>query len=253
MKTLLQLFSARNFQPWNAVLDTSAKAGFDGVEPFAAVFDDARGFRALADSFDLTLPSAHVPLQMLEQEPEKAIGVSQTLGLKMIVVPWLPEQERPRTRAAADELARRLGVLHAWAEKAGFAFAYHNHDFEFVRLDDGSVLMDVLLDAVPGLSWEADIGWLIRAGQDPLAWLDRHAQRIVAVHLKDYVGGDSEKGWADLGHGPTDFAPIFARLAKLPKLDYCIAEHDDPSDFDRFVRRWMQSYVKLAEQAGMGS
>ena len=251
MKTLLQLYSARNFQPWSAVLKTTADVGFHGIEPFDGVFDDFEGFRILADSFKLTLPSAHVPLDLLEEDPDEAFSLGRAFGLEMIVVPWLPEDERPVTRADADELARRIYILQEKAEKAGFALAYHNHDFEFVRLDDESQLLNVLLESVPALLWEADIGWLIRAGEVPVEWLDRYAARIVAVHLKDYAGGDDEGGWADLGHGPTDFAPVFRKLAALPKLRYCIAEHDDPSDFDRFAHRWMASFEKLARQSGM--
>ncbi len=253
MKTLLQLYSARDFQPWEHVLETSAKAGYAGIEPFAAVFDDAEGFRALADSFGLSLPSAHVPLQMLEEAPDMAFAVAKTFGMELIVVPWLPEGERPTTRAAASNLAGRLAGLCQRARQNGFDLAYHNHDFEFVPLDDGSLLLDILMEAVPDLQWESDVGWLIRAGQEPIGWLDRYADRIVAVHLKDYDGADSEGGWTDLGHGPTDYAPIFARLSSLPKLRYCIAEHDDPSDFSRFATRWMESYKKLAAQAGMNA
>lgn len=253
MKTLLQLYSARNFEPWQRVLETTAKAGYTGVEPFAAVFEDAEGFKALADSLELSLPSAHVPLQMLEEVPDQAFSVAKTFGMELVVVPWLPEEARPKTRAAADDLARRLSALHAKTKANGFELAYHNHDFEFIKLEDGSLLLDVLLAAVPELCWECDIGWLIRAGEDPVAWLDRYADRIVAVHLKDYAGGDAEGGWTDLGFGPTDYAPIFAKLATLPKLRYCIAEHDDPSDFDRFARRWMESYADLAKAAGIAS
>lgn len=251
MKTLLQLFSARNYQPWDGVLVQTAATGFTGVEPFAAVFDDADAFRVRADQLGLTLPSAHVPLKLLEEEPDKTLAVCRTLGVELIVVPWLPEEERPTTVAASNDLGRRLSALRRRAVASGFRFAYHNHDFEFVTLEDGSRLMDVLLAAEPALLWEADIGWLIRAGEHPLVWLERYADRIVAVHLKDYVGGDSEGGWADLGHGPTDFAPIFDKLAHLPKLDYCVAEHDEPADLSRFLRRWMESFRSLSEAAGL--
>jgi len=251
MKTLLQLYSARNYQPWEGVLAQTAATGFTGVEPFAAVFDHATAFRALADRNALALPAAHVPLKLLEEQPEQAFDVCHTLGVELIVVPWLPEEARPTTRAAADDLGRRLAVLQRRAAASGFRLAYHNHDFEFITLEDGSLLMEVLLGAEPAILWEADIGWLIRAGQDPLAWLDRYSDRVVSVHLKDYVGGESEGGWADLGYGPTDYRPIFSKLTRLPKLDYCVAEHDDPADFNRFVRRWMESFRRLSQAAGL--
>ena len=251
MKTLLQLYSARNYQPWGGVLSRTAINGFTGVEPFFAVFEDVGAFRVLADLHGLKLSSAHVPLKLLEEEPDKAYSVCKALGTELIVVPWLPEDERPITRTAADDLGRRLAILRQRTAASGFRLAYHNHDFEFVTLDDGSRLIDVLLSAEPALLWEADIGWMIRSGEDPITWLDRYADRIVAVHLKDYVGGDTEDGWADLGHGPTSYGPIFSKLAALPKLEYCVAEHDNPSDLSRFLHRWMESFRKYSQAAGL--
>jgi sugar phosphate isomerase/epimerase len=68
---------------------------------------------------------------------------------------------------------------------AGFGFGWHNHDFEFVPLADGSVPMQILLETAPDLDWEADIAWVIRGGADATDWIARHGKRITAVHVKD--------------------------------------------------------------------
>ena len=59
----------------------------------------------------------------------------------------------------------------------GLGLAWHNHDFEMVALADGNRPMDLLLEAAPKLGWEADIAWIVRGGQDPVAWLGRHPAR----------------------------------------------------------------------------
>lgn len=247
MTTLLQLFSARNFTPWEGVLARASEVGFDGVEAFFGVFDDPVAFRAMADRFGLTIPTAHVPLEMISDDFEKALSICQTFGVSTAYGPFLMPEDRPRTVAETRALAARLADAQARFAEHGIGFGWHNHDFEFDALEDGSLPMEILLDEAPGISWEMDIGWIIRAGRDPLDWLDRHAPRITAVHLKDFApGAETEGGWCDLGHGPTDFAPIFAKLKTLENLNVFVAEHDDPSDFDRFTGRWMESFRALS-------
>ena len=73
MKTLLQLYSARDYQPWDGVLGRTAVAGFTGVETFAAVFDDANVFRALAD---------HQGLKLLKRYPFLGQAELENSGLR---------------------------------------------------------------------------------------------------------------------------------------------------------------------------
>ena len=55
----------------------------------------------------------------------------------------------------------------------------------------------------------------VRGGADPLAWIERYGQRIVAVHVKDIAKpgqGLDEDGWADVGHGTIDWAALIETL-----------------------------------------
>ena len=53
---------------------------------------------------------------------------------------------------------------------------------------DGVVPYDYLMSNTdPNLvKIELDVGWLATAGVDPVAYLRRHAGRVIACHLKDY-------------------------------------------------------------------
>lgn len=243
MPKLVQLFSARNHGPWNRVLDQISARGFDGVEGYFDIFDQPE-IPAMMATRGLTMPQAHAPLAMLEADFDGAVAVARRLGLVTLIAHWLPPEERPTTAAGWQSLGERLNAIEGKLRALGLRFAWHNHDFELFPVE-GTTGMDILLASAPGMDWEADLGWVIRAGQSALVWLDRHGSRITSVHLKDISGGSDEGGWADLGHGLTDWVPIFAALRKLPRLSVHVAEHDMPADLDRFLLRWKVAHDAL--------
>ena len=50
------------------------------------------------------------------------------------------------------------------------------------------------------------------------------------------LGTDEEGGWAATGHGIIDWASLAPLFAGTP-ADHIVAEHDNPSDWQRFARR----------------
>jgi len=128
-------------------------------------------------------------------------------------------------------------------EAKGKTFAWHNHDFEFDVLSDGSVPMQVLLEHAPEIHWELDIGWIQRAGESPATWLQQHAKRVSAIHLKDVAATGEcldEDGWADVGHGTVDWQSLLVEMKKSNANVFAV-EHDNPSDLNRFAKNSFES------------
>ena len=118
----------------------------------------------------------------------------------------------------------------------GLRFAWHNHDFEFHPLTDGSLPMEHLF-AERSLDFEFDVAWVIRGGADPVAWTERLAGRIGACHVKDIAPpGEKadEDGWADVGEGTVPWGRLWPLIVKAGS-PLMIAEHDNPADFERFA------------------
>ncbi len=122
---------------------------------------------------------------------------------------------------------------------AGLGYGWHNHDFEFSALPDGTLPIEHLAAASPEIDLELDLAWIYVAGHDPVTWIERFTGRILAAHMKDRAPeGENadEDGWADVGHGVMNWTAIAAALkaANVPRF---ILEHDNPSDVARFARR----------------
>lgn len=63
---------------------------------------------------------------------------------------------------------------------------------------------------------ELDVGWLATAGVDPVAYLRRHAGRVIACHLKDYnpeIASDvPQRKLVPPGGGTIDFAAVLEAM-----------------------------------------
>ncbi|WP_425988879.1 VOC family protein [Ensifer sp. R-19] len=246
MPILVQLYSSRNVLSQTEALDRIAAAGYDGVEGCWLNFEDPVAFRKELDLRGLTMPQAHVPMEMLENEFDRVTDLTKHLGIYTVIAPWLPEDRRPSSTDGWRNLGERLDLIEGKLRALGLRFAWHNHDFELISLPDGRTPIDILLETAPGMDWEVDVGWILRAGQDPVRWLTSYAGRIVAVHLKDIRPDTLEEGWADLGFGESDWSDVFRTLRALPRLAAHVAEHDAPLDFSRFVSRWKIAHDRLS-------
>lgn len=158
-------------------------------------------------------------------------------------MPLSDARSASRDAAGWTAFAERLAAIGAQLLAEGYPFGWHNHDFEFEPLPDGSIPMQIILDTAPQIDWEADIAWITRGGADPMDWIARHGDRITAAHVKDIApDGDNtdQDGWADVGHGTMPWAKIMAALRDA-NCELYVAEHDNPSDIDRFARQSIAS------------
>ena len=245
-----QLYSARNFLPWDKILKRIAALGYTQVEGYGGVFGEADAFRHLLDENGLTMPTAHVSIDMLENDFDRLRSVCETLGVRSVFCPYLDADQRPADRQGWGEFAGRLSVINTRLRADGRRFGWHNHDFEFRPLADGSIPQETILEAAPDIDWEADIAWIVRGGGDPMEWIDRCGTRITAVHVKDIAPDGEcmdEGGWADVGHGTVDWPALIATLKSKTSTEWFVMEHDNPGNFDRFATRSLASLTDLRE------
>ena len=243
-----QLYSSRDTKPWPEVLKTLGRLGYTRVEGFGGVYTDPRAFRAELNANGLKMASGHFSLDALEKDLANTLATAKALGVKLIACPHIGADQRPTTVKGWQDFGKRLGKIGKKVNDAGFQFAWHNHDFEFVLLPDGAAPMRHILEAAPEIGWEMDVAWIIRSGNDPAAWIQAYGPRIVAAHVKDIAPAGQntdEDGWADVGHGTVDWKGLYKLLKKHTKAKHFVMEHDKPADAARFAKRSIASANKF--------
>ena len=105
-----QLYSARNHPPLSNTLQLLAELGYTQVEGFGGLYDQAAALRQDLDHHGLTMPTGHFGLAMLE-DPDQALPIIETLGVKTVICPHLAAEQRPSDAAGWKQMAETLNEV----------------------------------------------------------------------------------------------------------------------------------------------
>ena len=250
MKVGLQVYSIRDAaaQDFAAAMKKVKEFGYDGVELAGTYGIEAAEMKRILDEVGLQAISAHVPLNEMTDKPEETFNYYKTIGCSYVAIPWMGDEGRPGSagfKPTLDVIAK----VGAEAKKYGLTLLYHNHDFEFVKVD-GKIGLDVMYETIPAdlLQTELDTCWVNIGGENPPAYVLKYKGRAPVVHLKDFYKspdatsdsmyeliGVAEKVNATnafefrcVGHGMQNMPPIVA-AAEAAGAEWVIVEQDRPS------------------------
>jgi len=234
-----QLYSARFVPSFDDFLGKLGSLGYTLVEGYGGLYEDAAGLAAKLKKNGLSMPTGHFgPAQAADVST--TLKTAEALGIKKIIVPHIGAEDRSADESKWLQLGETLQKHAETYSREGYAFGWHNHDFEFVPTTSGRTPMEILLETAPSIEWEADVAWIVRGKADPSAWFDKYGSRITAVHVKDIAAAGQnldEDGWADVGHGVLDWGSLIGKVQAKTKAEYFVAEHDKPFDAVRFATR----------------
>lgn len=225
----LQLFSVRDTFEKDPMgtLKQVKEIGYDGVE-FAGLFgNDPKALRAELDTLGLRAISAHVPFKELCEDIDTVITNYKILGCDYIVIPWL-DAKKSLTAETLPETIESVKKIGKALKDAGFTLLYHNHNFEFEKMD-GEYILDILYNKVDPslLQTELDTCWVNVGGEDPTQYILKYSSRSPVVHLKDFVGGGKEGLFELIGDETAkmekkkeefDFRPVGYGVQNFPSI-----------------------------------
>lgn len=244
----LQLYSVREDleKDFCGTLKKVKEMGYSAVE-FAGLYgNDPKEVNKMCEEIGLVPISAHVPFVDLIEHTEETLDCYQAVGCSYVVIPYLTEEYRPGAEKF-DEVIRGAKVIGEAAAKRGMVLQYHNHDFEFTKID-GRYALDILYEEVGPelLQTQLDTCWVNVGGENPVEYVKKYAGRIPTVHLKDFAGSKSENMYALIGidedkkekaAGAFDYRPLGKGLQNIPAIveasiesgaKWLIIEQDEP-------------------------
>jgi sugar phosphate isomerase/epimerase len=133
-KVGIQLYSVRDHmnQDFYGTLKAIKNAGYDYVE-FAGYFGkSAEEIRAMLDELGLECISVHEGAETYLNGGKAAVDFLNTIGAKYSAIPWYPIEKLKGDFDATVEKFKKTSDLLA---EGSIRLLYHNHDFEFQKLE----------------------------------------------------------------------------------------------------------------------
>lgn len=164
--------------------------------------------------FERNDPATHLPPAALYEEVARG---GAALGAQRLIFSGAPA-------ASTADLKRKIAGLNAagaFSKGLGLPLAYHNHWGEFQsRVGEIEALY---ADTDPALvSFLLDAGHAYRGGADVPAFLGKHHDRIVALHLRDY----RDRQQVPLGEGTFPLAAVAGTLKHLDWKGWVLNEEE---------------------------
>ena len=206
-----------------------SKIGYEGVELWFQKWPDPRELKNVLDDCGLKIASAHVNLKDMLEDFPRLRDYHRAIGNTTLVIPYIPDFAKLTPegwRKTVDDvrLAARAG------REEGFTMLYHNHDFEFKPLADGTVIEDLLLEKCnpEWVNFQMDLYWVTKANANALTYFEKYPGRFKAWHVKDM---DKEGKFAPVGTGTIDFKSILAQKEKSG-MEFYLVEQDQTFGLD---------------------
>jgi sugar phosphate isomerase/epimerase len=248
----IQLYSVRNdlAKDVPGTLKQLHDIGYQEIETAGTGKYSAKEFRQLLDDAGLKHPSAHIRFvgtefgQLFEEANILGVHYATSSSLARASAPAVIPGSAVRPAVAPlgldgfTRLAAQMNDIGTKAKAAGLQYAYHNHNYEFEKMPDGSYGYDVLLKNTDHdlVKFEADCGWMCAAGTNPITYFEKNPGRYKMVHVKEFqpmkaptisLSAPERPLGTDLGQGFIDYKGIFAAGRKAG-IEHAFSEQEDP-------------------------
>ena len=224
-------------------LERVAQIGYPGIEIGGYNNKNRDQLIAKINELGLSVTGAHVGLDALRDDMPGVIEESRALGNKFVIVPWIG----PELRGSAENwrnIAAQLETAGRALKDADLTLCYHHHDFEFVENYDGKSAFQILMESVDAdlLQAEVDVYWAKKGGHDPVEVINRYADRLPLLHLKDMMPDGS---FGEVGEGILDWPAILKAAQNAGVVHYAVEQDTCPGDPFESIQTSLQNLKKM--------
>lgn len=211
--------------------------GFERIELCSPVGYEKMGFgplgamkpaelRARIEAGGLKCESCHFGFGELKDKLDERIEFARELGLKQMILAtfWLPAGAKIADWLHAVDAANKIGER---TKKAGIQFGFHNHEFEFQKID-GELIYDKLMSEFDPqfvkMQFQVDV---VKLGYQAADYFEKYPGRFISIHLQDWSPADKKE--VAIGQGVVDWKRLFAAAKTSGAKNYFV--ETDRADF----------------------
>ncbi len=221
-----------------ATLDTIKGMGITNVE-FSNLFGKTSGeIRKFLDERGMRCTSLGVSYNDLMNKTAEVGNNAKVLGASYVRVASIPRDGKSFDLKIAKKAVADFNLVgKVLKEEFNLSFCYHNHGYEFIPYNNGTLFDYMVEQTDPAyVSFEIDILWVVHPGKDPVELLGKYGKRFKLMHVKDlkkgvvgdFSGSTPVENDVALGTGQMNL-PAVLKAAQKSAIQYYYIE-DESSD-----------------------
>ena len=238
----LQLYSLRDDikENYDATIRKVGEIGYTSVE--AAGYSNGAfygktpaQFKQDVESVGMTVLSSHTTKALSENELkskdfsesllwwDQCIQAHKEAGAKYIVA---PSMSVPRSLNDLQTYCDYYNEIGKRCKEQGLSFGYHNHAFEFTKIED-VMMYDYMVEHTNPqfVFFQMDVYWMVIGDQSPVDYFNRYSGRFELLHIKDNKElGQSGMVGFDAIFKNTDAAGVKYLIVEVEKYNFTPTE-----------------------------
>ena len=245
MKIGAQLYTLHDFtktlEDFEETLKKVAEIGFKYVQVSGTCEFEPEWLKEKLEKYGLECVLTHTAPAKLFEDAKKVCDEHNVFNCKYIGLGGMPRlwnfNEFTGDEVVDKFIEEYLPIMETFKENGKYMM-YHNHHYEFVKLENGNFMWDELVQRIPAdlMGFTLDTYWIQYGGKNPVKEIKKLAGRLPCVHFKDYKvvrGGDPQVQFAPIGDGNLDWDEIISACEESG-VKYALIEQDNSFGADPF-------------------
>lgn len=202
----------QNIKDFDAACKKVAEIGYQVIQISGTPLP-AKEMYQVTETYGLKTVVTHKGFEDFVNRTDEVIEYNQILGSEFCGIGCMP-WEYTENRETLEDFIQKTNRAAEQIKKAGMTLAYHNHAFEFAKLD-GKTIMDWILEETDpeNVRFTVDTYWVQFGGVNPADFIRKVGARASLVHFKDFAIDQKEHSrqkMAEIGQGNLDWDGIIA-------------------------------------------
>jgi sugar phosphate isomerase/epimerase len=200
--------------------------------PLKSTEEEIAAFHARCKSHDVTGYGVGPIYMGSESEVNDAFAYARRVGVKTLVgVPYKMVEREGRKEKARVSSPELLELIDKKVREYDIRYAIHNHGPDMPELfpdADSAIALIRDMDRRVGLC--LDIGHEFRNGKDPIKSMEKYAERVHDIHIKNVTAPTRQGRSVEMPRGAIDLAAFVRVLRKVNYSGMCSLEHEKDLD-----------------------
>ena len=243
----VQTFTIRKYQKKNLYksIEKLVELGYSSFELARIKFNKKNALivKQLIDKYNINIVSIQAKPKDVFNNKAKLVEFCNITNCKNIVLSMLPFKCILGNDNDFYEFLNTLDPLFDEYKNENLVLAYHHHNWEYTKLDNGKLLMDELLTKTKKIKFVHDTYWTTKSGRSSVEQVLQFDNRLLGIHLRDItffrtrikvLSKDTE-----IGNGIINFSEV---IKNAKYAEYFVVEQKTKTPYESLLRS--MDYIK---------